>query len=177
MKHQIEERHGKHIDIPDKAFDRIFDFFEQYDWHLDDRPTRTGREINPDVLGYVFEKYVNQKEMGAYYSKEDITGFIGEHTIIPAVFEMAQKSCRIAFEGEHSIWRLLKADPDRYVHAPMLRGMDKELPKPIAAGLNDVSKRADWNKPADPEYALATETWREVVARRSRCEEIRNKLV
>ena len=33
-----------------------------------------------------------------------------------------------------------------------------------------------WNKPADPEYALPTETWREVVARRSRCEEIRAKL-
>ncbi len=176
LKHQIEELHGKQIDIPDKAFARIFDFFEQYDWHLDDRPTRTGREINPDVLGYVFEKYINQREMGAYYTKEDITEYISKSTIIPALFEMARKSCRITFEGEHSVWRLLQADPDRYIHAAMLKGMEGELPKHIAAGLNDVSKRRDWNKPADSEYALATETWREVVARRNHCEEIRKKL-
>ncbi len=132
LKHQIEELHGKHIEIPDKAFERIFDFFEQYDWHLDDRPTRTGREINPDVLGYVFEKYINQKEMGAYYTKEDITEYISKNTIIPALFDMAQKSCKIAFEGEHSVWRLLVDDPDRYIHAAMRWGMDKELPKLVA---------------------------------------------
>ncbi|MGB2677577.1 MAG: DNA methyltransferase [Candidatus Acidiferrum sp.] len=176
LKHQIEELHGKALDIADKAFDRIFDFFEQYDWHLDDRPTRKGNEINPDVLGYVFEKYINQREMGAYYTKEDITGYISQNTIIPTLFDMARKSCRIAFEGEHSIWPLLQADPDRYIHASMLRGMDMELPDYVAAGISDVRKRGEWNKPADPQYALATETWREVVARRSRCEEIRKKL-
>jgi hypothetical protein len=176
LKHQIEELHGRDIEVPDKAFERIFDFFEQYDWHLDDRPTRTGREVNPDVLGYVFEKYINQKEMGAYYTKEDITGYISQSTIIPAILDMARKSCRIAFEGEHSTWRLLQADPDRYIYAAMLKGMDKELPESIAAGLNDVNKRGDWNKPAGPEYALPTETWREAVERRTRCQDIRAKL-
>lgn len=176
LKHQIEELHGKRIDLPDKAFERIFDFFEKYDWHLDDRPSRTGREINPDVLGYVFEKYINQKEMGAYYTKEDITEYIGKNTIIPALFDKAHKSCSIAFEGEHSIWRLLQADPDRYIHEAMLRGMDKELPKDIAAGLSSVRERGNWNIPASPEYALPTETWREVVARHDRCRDIRKKL-
>ena len=42
--------------------------------------------------------------------------------------------------------------------------------------MNDVSKRDDWNKPADSEYALPTETWREVATRRTRCKEIREKL-
>ena len=176
LRHQIEELHGKTIEVPDKAFDRIFDFFEQYDWHLDDRPTKTGREINPDVLGYVFEKYINQREMGAYYTKEDITEYIGKNTIIPVVFEMARKSCRIAFEGEHSIWRLLQTDPDRYIPAAVLKGVEKELPREIAAGLKNVSKRDDWSKPADAEYALATETWREVVERRTYYVDVRNKL-
>ncbi len=176
LRHQIEERHGKSIDIPDKAFDRIFDFFEEFDWHLDDRPTRTGREINPDVLGYVFEKYINQKEMGAYYSKEDITEYISKNAIIPVLFDMARKSCRIAFEGEHSLWRLLQTEPDRYMHAAMQRGMDEELPQSILAGLCDVSQRSEWNKAASVEYALPTETWREVVARRTRYEDIREKL-
>lgn len=176
LRHQIEQVYGKYIQITDKAFESIFNFFEQYDWHLDDRPTRTGREINPDVLGYVFEKYINQKEMGAYYTKEDITEYISKSTIIPVLFGMAQKSCAIAFDGDHSVWRLLEHDPDRYIHAAMLWGMDKPLPPSITAGLNDVSKRPDWNKPADSEYQLTTETWRDVVARRTRCEEVRKKL-
>ena len=176
LKHQIEDLHGKHIEVPDKAFERIFGFFEQYDWHLDDRPTRTGREINPDVLGYVFEKYINQKDMGAYYTKEDITEYIGESTIIPALFDMAQKSCRIAFEGEHSVWRLLQKDPDRYINAAMLKGVNKELPKQVANGLKDVFQRGDWNRTADWDYKLPTETWREVVARRKHYEEARKKL-
>lgn len=176
LKHQIEQLHGKQIDVPDKAFQRIFDFFEKYDWHLDDRPTRTGREINPDVLGYVFEKYINQKQMGAYYSKEDITEYITKNTILPAIFDVTMKSCRIAFEGEQSVWRLLQPQPDRYIPVAMLRGTEKKLPAEIAEGLNDVTKRGDWNKAAQPEYSLATETWREVVARRTRCEEIRQKL-
>ncbi len=176
LKHQIEELYGKRIKIPDTAFDKILALFEQFNWELDDRPTRTGREINPDVLGYVFEKYINQRDMGAYYTKEDITEYISKNTIVPALFDMAQKSCEIAFEGEHSIWRLLQADPDRYVHVSMLKGMDRALPKSIAAGLNDIDKRGDWNKLAHPDIGLAAETWREVVARRARCNEIRTML-
>jgi hypothetical protein len=74
--HAIEDG-NREIEIPDAAFARIFAFFDEYDWHLDDRPLRNDREINPDVLGYIFEKYINQKQMGAYYTKEDITGYIG----------------------------------------------------------------------------------------------------
>ena len=176
LKHQIEELHGKSIEIADKAFEKIFDFFEQYDWYLDDRPTRTGREINPDVLGYVFEKYINQREMGAYYTKEDITDYISKNTILPALFDMAKRSCKIAFEGDHSVWRLLRVEPDRYIHAPLLKGLGMTLPADIEAGHGDPSKRAEWNRPAGDEFALPMETWREVLSRRSRCEEIRSKL-
>jgi hypothetical protein len=83
LRHQIEELHGKEIHIADPAFEKLFDFFEQYQWHLDERPLRQDNEINPDVLGYIFEKYINQKQMGAYYTKEDITGYISQNTVIP----------------------------------------------------------------------------------------------
>ena len=52
----------------------------------------------------------------------------------------------------------------------------RELPPEIAAGLKDVSQRDEWNKPAPPDYALPTETWREHIARRQRYEEIHAKL-
>ena len=34
------ERDNKNIHIPDEAFQQIFDFFDAYQWHLDDRPLR-----------------------------------------------------------------------------------------------------------------------------------------
>ena len=52
--HKLEEgKAGDNIEIPDKAFKRIFEFFDEYDWHLDNRPLGNEREINPDVLGSV----------------------------------------------------------------------------------------------------------------------------
>ncbi len=176
QKHQLETLHGEDIDIPDKAFEQIFNFFEQYQWHLDDRPLRNDNEINPDVLGYIFEKYINQKQMGAYYTKEDITEYISKNTIIPFLFDKAKKACKIAFEGDASVWRLLQEDPDRYIYDAVKKGVDLDLPEEIAVGINDVSKRTDWNTLAPEEYALPTEIWRETVARRQRYETVRAKL-
>ncbi len=182
------ERDNPEIQIPDEAFQKIFDFFDAYQWHLDDRPLRNDNEINPDVLGYIFEKYINQKQMGAYYTKEDITGYISRNTIIPFLFDQAKKECAIAFKPDGAIWRLLSDDPDRYFYEAVRHGITYDihkkenlteklkLPPEIAAGLNDISKRGEWNKPAPSDYALPTETWREHIARRQRYEEIHAKL-
>ena len=140
QRHQIEELHGTAIQIADAAFEKIFDFFDQYQWHLDERPLRQDNEINPDVLGYIFEKYINQKQMGAYYTKEDITGYISQNTIIPRLFDMARQKCKIAFEGESSVWQHMQENPDRYIYAAVKWGVELPLPSEIATGLNDVAK-------------------------------------
>ena len=176
QRHQIEELHGERIQIPDAAFEGLFDFFDHYQWHLDERPLRNDNEINPDVLGYIFEKYINQKQMGAYYTQEDITEYISKNTVIPFLFDAAQKKYRIAFEGEASVWQLLRADSDRYIYDPVKKGIELDLPEEIAAGIDDVSRRGSWNTPAPDEYALPTEIWREVVARRERYKSVRAKL-
>ena len=185
--HDLERDHPE-IQIPDRAFEQIFAFFDAYQWHLDDRPLRDDKEINPDVLGYIFEKYINQKQMGAYYTKEDITGYISRNTIIPFLFNRAKKHCPIAFAPGGGVWRLLSDDPDKYFYEAVRHGITfdiqkkedleekRELPPEIAAGLNDVSQRGGWNKVAPSEYALPTETWREHVARRQRYQDIRAKL-
>ena len=170
------ERDNPDIAIPDEAFERVFDFFDAYQWHLDERPRRNDNEINPDVLGYIFEKYVNQKQMGAYYTKEDITGYISRNTVIPFLFDAARKECASAFGPDGGVRRLLRDDPDRYIYPAVAHGADLDLPDEIAEGLDDVSKRGGWNAPAPDEYALPTETWREVVARRKRYAEVRAKL-
>ncbi|MCL4784223.1 MAG: hypothetical protein KJZ70_14410 [Bryobacterales bacterium] len=176
QRHQIEELHGSKIEIPDSAFEHLFAFFREYNWHLDERENRDDREINPDVLGYIFEKYINQKQMGAYYTKEDITEYISKNTIIPFLLDAARKECRIAFDKQTGIWRLLREDPDRYIYEAVRHGAKLELPDEIAIGLDSVPDRGAWNRTAPPEYGLPTEIWREVVERRRRCQEIRGKL-
>ena len=185
--HELErpERYGKEIQIEDKAFERVFDYFDQYQWHLDERPLRDDKEINPDVLGYIFEKYINQKQMGAYYTKEDITEYISKNTVLPFLFDAARAKCKVAFDesgtGASPVWDLLRETPDRYIYSAVRHGVDKKLPAEIAAGLDTakpdlIERRKAWNKPAPSDYALPTEIWREVVARRQRYWEVRSRL-
>lgn len=192
--HELEkpERYGDAIRIPDQAFEKIFDYFDQYQWHLDERPLRADNEINPDVLGYIFEKYINQKQMGAYYTKEDITEYIGKNTVLPFLFDAARARCKVAFENPKgpTVWDLLKDDPDRYIYAAVRHGAAEPLPDDIAAGLNPptlhqpvgdgpvqtLELRKGWNRAAPAAHALPTETWREVIARRKRYEEVKARL-
>jgi hypothetical protein len=165
LKHQIEEVNGG-LDIPDEAFEAVFAFFDRYQWHLDDRPLRADNEINPDVLGYIFEKYINQKQMGAYYTKEDITEYITKNTVLPFLFDKLKSFCRNAVDP------LPVDDIEPYIHDAVKKGVDLDLPPTIAAGLEDVSQRGDWNRRADEDFSLPTETWREHIARRKRYQQI-----
>jgi hypothetical protein len=170
------ERQNPDIEIPDLAFEKVFDFFDAYQWHLDERPLRADNEINPDVLGYIFEKYINQKQMGAYYTKEDITEYIAKTAVVPFVLEAAREQCEIAFEKGSALWRLLQSEPDRYIYEASRRGVAEPLPADVAAGLNDLSARVGWNQPAPESLSLPNETWRDVIARRLRLDDIRTEL-
>ncbi len=178
LKHEIETLHGEVIQIPDAAFDKLFTFFESYRWHLDDRPLKNDNEINPDVLGYIFEKYINQKQMGAYYTKEDITEYISKNTIVPCLFDKARKynTGKTASEDWNAVWKLLQDDPDRYIYCAVRKGTKHELPPDIAAGIDDVAQRIHWNNPTPEKQGLPTEIWRETIARRQRYEGVRAKL-
>ena len=174
----ILEGDDNDIQIADAAFEAVFTFFDQYEWTLDTRAIRNadGNEINPDVLGHIFEKYINQKQMGAYYTKEDITDYITKNTIIPWLFQTAQSRDKIAFEPEGVVWRLLSDNPDSYIYPAVSHGTELELPANLAVGIKDVSSRGDWNKEAAEGYALPTEIWRETIARRQRHKEVRAKI-
>jgi hypothetical protein len=86
-------RVGKTLMVADVAFEGIFNLFASFTWHLDDTPGGDSDEINPDVLGYIFEKYINQKAFGAYYTRPEITGYLAErsihHLILERVYEPA----------------------------------------------------------------------------------------
>lgn len=179
--HELE-RENKQIEIADKAFESLFDFFDQYEWHLDTRQTSTGKDINPDVIGYIFEKYINDRaEMGAYYTKEDITDYISKNCIIPFLFDETKRNYPKAFQPDGELWQSVKNSGTEYIYDAVKKGVELPLPAEIAIGVdtnkpNLIERRKEWNKPAPEEYALPTEIWREVVERRNRFTEIKNNI-
>ena len=91
LQHKIELEHPG-IVIPDQAFENIFALFRRYSWNLNDTPGADDNEINPDVLGYIFEKYINQKAFGAYYTPPEITRYLCERTIHHVILEKVRNT-------------------------------------------------------------------------------------
>ena len=77
LRHKLEAENSA-IRIPDRAFENVLRLFGRYSWYLDDAQGARDNIINPDVLGYIFEKYINQKAFGAYYTRGEITEYLCE---------------------------------------------------------------------------------------------------
>jgi hypothetical protein len=161
-KHLLEE--SSRLDIPDEAFETVFEFLDRYRWHLDERTIAAQGEINPDVLGYIFEKYVNQKQQGAYYTKEDVTGYMVTSTIVPVIV------ARLSGITTQVPWSLISEQPLRYVRESMRFGMDQTIPEEILAAPLDHYGKLD--EPADSSVGLPGERWRESLDRHARVRQI-----
>ena len=56
--------------------------FSRYDWHIENEGG--DNEISPDVLGHIFEKYINEsqrKSYGSYYTRDEITTYLARKNI------------------------------------------------------------------------------------------------
>lgn len=180
--HLLEQQYEE-LDIADEAFETLFDFFDKWRWHLDTRITATGKDINPDVLGYIFEQYINDRaQMGAYYTKEDITEYISKNCIIPFLMdEVAKTQSANDFKPNGFVWQTLKNSGDTYIYDAVKKGVEYPLPDYIEQGIdtskpNLLERRARWNEKAFETHALPTEIWRETVERRNRYFEIQKKI-
>lgn len=186
--HQIERDYAD-IDIADDAFISLFAFFDKWQWHLDTRVTASGRDINPDVLGYIFEQYINDRAaMGAYYTKEDITEYIGRSTILPFLFDRvggSSKSMGELFAPGGWVWKKLQQSGDRYIFDAVKQGYTPDwrerIPANIAVGLDTakpdlLERRRDWNTRTPEPWVLPTEIWRETIERLQRCDSILAKI-
>ena len=179
--HELEEKYPD-IDIADEAFESLFEFFDQWKWHLDDRITANGKDINPDVLGYIFEQYINGRaKMGAYYTKEDITEYIGRNTIVPFLMDATKKADERPFKSNGEVWKFLQESGDTYIFDAVKKGKDEEIPEEIAVGVdttkpNLLERRSHWNKRTLETFALPTEIWRETIGRLQRFKAIKSKI-
>ncbi len=141
--HQLEKSYAN-ISIPDGAFERIFEFFNAFHWHLDTRIEADGDNINPDVIGYIFEKYINNRaEMGAYYTKEDITQYISSNTIIPWLLDTVKSILPEVFSEGGGFWQYLQDSGDKYIYDAVKHGVpggaksigDIDIPENIKIGI------------------------------------------
>lgn len=183
--HQLERDYAD-IDIEDDAFVRLFKFFDTWRWHLDTRITASGKDINPDVLGYIFEQYINDRaQMGAYYTKEDITEYIGKNCILPFLMDKVAETSPEAFRTNGYVWRTLRESGDRYIYNAVKKGYTADwqsrIPENIAIGLDTtksdlLERRKDWNTKTPDAFALPTEIWRETVERLQRCDTLLKKI-
>ena len=179
--HELEENYPK-LDIADEAFESLFAFFDQWHWHLDDRLTASGKDINPDVLGYIFEQYINDRaQMGAYYTKEDITEYIGRNTIVPFLMDATKKADERPFITNGEVWKFLQESGDTYIFDAVKKGKDEEIPEEIAIGIdttkpNLLERRSHWNERTPEAFALPTEIWRETIERLQRYKSIKDKI-
>ena len=186
--HELEEQYLT-LDIADEAFESLFSFFDQWHWHLDDRLTASGKDINPDVLGYIFEQYINDRaQMGAYYTKEDITEYIGRNTILPFLMDAAKKADERPFKTNGAVWLFLRESGDRYIYDAVKKGVMpgianplEQIPEHIAVGIdttlpNLLERRSRWNEKTPEPFALPTEIWRETIERLQRYNTIKSKI-
>ena len=183
--HQLEHDYAD-IDISDEAFIRLFRFFDTWRWHLDTRITASGKDINPDVLGYIFEQYINDRaQMGAYYTKEDITEYISKNCILPFLMDQVKETTPKAFTPDGYVWSLLRESGDTYIYDAVKRGYSpdwqQQIPVEIAQGIDTqqpqlLERRSAWNGRTDEHFALPTEIWRETVERLQRCDNLLAKI-
>ncbi|MDE6018704.1 MAG: Eco57I restriction-modification methylase domain-containing protein [Muribaculaceae bacterium] len=201
--HQIERDYAD-IDIADDAFISLFTFFDKWQWHLDTRVTASGRDINPDVLGYIFEQYINDRAaMGAYYTKEDITEYIGRNCILPFLFDEVKRTNKDDggyFTPNGYVWQTLRNSGNRYIFDAVKKGYEDfdEIPENIRRGIITESMhheysetpikdlpedhvplaelRSDWNSRTPEQWGLPNEIWRETIERMQRCGDILHKI-
>ena len=184
--HDIEKMF-KDIDIDDEAFLHLFDFFDKWRWHLDTRITASGKDINPDVLGYIFEQYINDRaQMGAYYTKEDITEYIGKNCILPFLFDSVKKTTSEKdFKEKGYIWQTLQQSGDKYIYDAVKHGYTADwlsfIPSEIAVGVDTtqpqlLERRIHWNERTPEPFNLPTEIWRETIERFQRCDDLLQKI-
>jgi hypothetical protein len=161
MPESIIEQHC-HPRLDNAALRRAMTILDALPWHSD-KVSAAG--LTPALIGHVFERYVERKRRGIYYTGNDVTTYIATCTIVPRLLEA------LAPEAERIVTDLIRRDPTRYLPAAAQHGIERTLPPAVTAGLSDVARRTLWDVAAPDEYALPGETWRDVIIRRNRLHE------
>lgn len=90
-----------------ELFGRILDFLSGWNWNVDERLDIVDpKNLSPAVLGHIFEQTVNQKEMGAYYTPEEITEYMARRSIHPHLLDELNEAVGSDYEEIDEIFAL-----------------------------------------------------------------------
>jgi hypothetical protein len=91
----IEAGGGKQPRV--KVEPAVQSFLDRWQWALRPKSGLDKDVVTPDALGCLFEQEINRRETGAYYTPSDVTTFITEWTVIPALLARAAARAPEAF--------------------------------------------------------------------------------
>ncbi|MUV56230.1 DNA methyltransferase [Halogeometricum sp. CBA1124] len=102
-----EAKLGADAEKTNALFGRILDFLSDWNWNVDERLDIVDpKNLSPAVLGHIFEQTVNQKEMGAYYTPEEVTGFMARRAIHPYLLDQLNDAEGTNYESIDEIFSL-----------------------------------------------------------------------
>jgi adenine-specific DNA-methyltransferase len=75
---------GNKIDFPEKLFENLFEFLEQYNFTIDENsPQDHEVGIDPEMLGHIFENLLeDNRDKGAYYTPKEVVHYMSQQSII-----------------------------------------------------------------------------------------------
>lgn len=75
---------SNNIDFPEDYFSRLLDFFEQYNFTIDENdPYDSEVGIDPEMLGHIFENLLEEnREKGAFYTPKEIVHYMCQESLI-----------------------------------------------------------------------------------------------
>lgn len=114
---EIEEKYGNNINIPNEVFYHemtypitkgernipVLNLLECKEWTVDERGGDVDK-LNPEILGYIFEKSINKKDLGAVYTPEEITTYICKNTIHPFLLDTINEEFSKEYEEIYNIF-------------------------------------------------------------------------
>lgn len=108
-----EQKFGDSIIIPDDVFYKpmvyplsneitelpVLNLLESKPWTVDENSGNVD-ELNPDILGFIFEKSINQKALGAVYTPEAITARMCKNVLLEYINEEITRKYSISSNFE-----------------------------------------------------------------------------
>lgn len=129
-----DELDNKSIRFPEEYFQEIFEFFNQYNFTIDENdPNDAEVSVDPEMLGHIFENLLeDNKDKGAFYTPKEIVHYMCQESLI----EYLCTSLNFDTDNEKDlITELVKT---------------KEIDKDLKDSLIEVEKALDKVKICDP---------------------------
>ncbi len=93
LPHRLEsEEEGRpKITIDNEGFRKVLQYFESWEWSINEDQSEGADAIDPYILGYIFENSLGEnKSAGVYYTPPQFSQFLTESTITTHLLDYAQ---------------------------------------------------------------------------------------